>query len=258
MTQRSEPGRSTRAVMVNHNTSTFAELAIRSLFTNNPGYPLDLVVYDNGSSDAGLPALQALTRRLCIPFRASGFPIDTANNSHGEILGRFVLDPANRDADYLLFLDSDVCFTRPGVLTQLLAVLESDPLAFGAGPVLTWDGETEITARDSSLYTSRLHPCCALVRNTDLLREVVTHIGLTAANVIWAEHADYADTFAMTTRTMRTHGLHHALVDVPIAHAFEISYIGEAEALRTEKEHRRDQWLTHFRGLDLSAEPADP
>ena len=62
----------------------------------------------------------------------------------------------------------------------------------------------------------------------------------------------------MTTRTMRTHGLHHALVDVPIAHAFEISYIGEAEALRTEKEHRRDQWLTHFRGLDLSAEPADP
>lgn len=106
--------------MVNHNTSAFAELAIRSLFANNSEYPLDLVVYDNDSNDADLADLQALTRRLGVPFRASGFPIDTANNSHGEILGRFVLDPATRDADYLLFLDSDICFTRPGVLTQLL------------------------------------------------------------------------------------------------------------------------------------------
>lgn len=215
--------------------------------------PVDLIVYDNDSSDDGLPALQALTRSCGIPFEASGFPLDTPSNSHGEILGRFVLDPASRDADYLLFLDSDVCFTRPGVLTHLLARLESDPLAFRAGPLLTWDGETEITPRDSSLYTNRLHPCCALVRNTDLLRDVVTHIGLTAATVIWAEHTDYADTFALTTRTMRTHGLHHALVDVPIAHAFEISYIGEAETLRREKEQRRDQWLTLFRALDPPA-----
>lgn len=72
------------------------------------------------------------------------------------------------------------------VLTQLLAALETDPTAFGAGPVLTWDGETEITPRDSTLYTSRLHPCCALVRNTDLLRDVVTHVGLTPSEVIWA------------------------------------------------------------------------
>jgi len=244
--------------MVNHNTSAFAELAIRSLYANNPDYPFDLVVYDNDSSDPGLSALQALTRRLGIPFQSSGFPISTPHNSHGEILGRFVLDPVNCDADYLLFLDSDVCFARPGVLSRLLAALDADPRAFGAGPVLTWDGETEITPRDSSLYTSRLHPCCALVRNTALLRDVVTHIGLTAANVIWAEHTNYADTFAMTTRTMRTHGLHHVLVDVPVAHAFEISYIGEAEALRTEKEKRRDRWLTHFRAIEPPAEPSDP
>lgn len=141
MIQRDGSGPSTRAVMVNHNTSAFAELAIRSLFANNSDYPLDLVVYDNDSNDADLADLQALTRSLGIPFIASGFPIDTANNSHGEILGRFVLDPATRDADYLLFLDSDVCFTHPGVLTQLMAALETDPTAFGAGPVLTWDGE---------------------------------------------------------------------------------------------------------------------
>ena len=244
--------------MVNHNTSTFAKLAIRSLFTNNPDYALDLVVYDNDSNDVGLADLQALTRRLGVPFTASGFPIETANNSHGEILGRFVLDPAIREADYLLFLDSDICFTRPGVLAQLLAALEADPTAFGAGPVLTWDGETDITPRDSTLYTSRLHPCCALVRNTDLLREVVTHIGLTPGNVIWADHTDhtdYADTFAMATRVMRTHGLHHVLVDVPIAHAFEISYIGDAEALRSDKEQRRDHWLAHFRAADSPATP---
>lgn len=128
--------------MVNHNTSAFAELAIRSLFANNSDYPLDLVVYDNDSNDADLANLRALTRSLDVPFITSGFPIDTTNNSHGEILGRFVLDPASGDADYLLFLDSDVCFTQPGVLTQLLAALDADPSAFGAGPVLTWDGET--------------------------------------------------------------------------------------------------------------------
>lgn len=72
--------------------------------------------------------------------------------------------------------------------------------------------------------------------------------------MIWAEHIDYSDTFTMGTRAMRTHGLHHTLVDAPIAHAFEISYIGEAEALRAEKEQRRDQWLTHFRDLDSPAE----
>jgi hypothetical protein len=236
--------------MVNHNTSAFAELAIRSLFANNADYPLDLIVYDNNSSDAGLPALRALTRHLGISFAPSGFPIDTPHNSHGEILGRFALDPTSRDATYLLFLDSDVCFTAPGLLSQLRHALDSDSAAFGAGPLLTWDGETEITPRDSSLYTSRLHPCCALVRNDDLLRDVVTHTGFTAANVIWADHTEYADTFAMATRTMRTHGMHHVLVDVPIAHAFEMSYIGEAEALRTVKEQRRDRWLAHFRGLE--------
>jgi hypothetical protein len=256
MNQRVETRPSTRAVMVNHNTSAFAELAIRSWFANNRDYPVDLVVYDNDSSDPGLPALRALTGRLGIPFQASGFSITSPYNSHGEILGRFVLDPVNRHADYLLFLDSDVCFTRPGVLGRLLDSLDADPTVFGAGPVLTWDGETEITPRGSSLYTSRLHPCCALVRNTDLLRDIVTHIGLTAASLIWAEHTEYADTFALTTRAMRTHGLHHVLVDVSIAHAFEISYIGEAEALRGEKEQRRDHWLAQFRALDRPADPS--
>lgn len=63
------------SVLVNHNTSAFAELAIRSLFANNSDYPLDLVVYDNDSNDADLADLadlQALTRSLGVPFTASG------------------------------------------------------------------------------------------------------------------------------------------------------------------------------------------
>lgn len=39
------------AVLVNHNTSAYAELAIRSLFVENPGLDLRLTVFDNASTD---------------------------------------------------------------------------------------------------------------------------------------------------------------------------------------------------------------
>jgi len=40
------------AVLVNHNTSAFAELAVRSLFVQNPGLDLQLTVCDNSSTDS--------------------------------------------------------------------------------------------------------------------------------------------------------------------------------------------------------------
>lgn len=238
------------AVLVNHNTSTFSELAIRSLFVQNPDLDLKLTVYDNASVDdrggmlsaAGTYGAQVLQ---------SGFPISTPGNSHGEILRRFVLDPANEQADQLLFLDADICFTRPGTITTLLTVLSKHPDAFGVGPRMSWDGETPMptTLSDNpNLYVNRLHPCCALIANTPVFRSVVDHIGLSCARMLYADHEDYLDTFELMTKVMRTHQLRHVIADdALIMHAFAVSYPDESSALIPQKAQRRDRWLTIMR-----------
>lgn len=231
------------AVMVNHNTSAFAELAVRSLFAQNPGLDLTLTVYDNDSTDdrSGLLAAAAAHG---VEVRRSGFPIGTTGNSHGETLRRFVLET---DADYLLFLDADICFTQPGTIAALLAALEQDPDAFGAGPRMSWDGETPMPdemQNNPAIYRNRLHPCCALVANTPAFRGVAEHVGLSCARMLYAEHEEYLDTFELMTRVMRTHGKRHIIVDETlILHAFAVSYPDESSALLQEKQDRRDHWL---------------
>lgn len=133
------------AVLVNHNTSAFAELAIRSLFVQHPGLNLTLTVYDNGSTDDRDGMLTA-ANVYGAQVVQSGFGVAMAGNSHGEVLRRFVLDPGNQDADAFLFLDADVCFTRPRTITALLDTLSAHADAFGAGPRMSWDGETPLPA----------------------------------------------------------------------------------------------------------------
>lgn len=241
------------AVLVNHNTSAFAELAVRSLFVQNPGLDVTLTVYDNRSTDDRtglLSAADAYGARV-VP---SGFPISTPGNSHGEVLRRFALDPANSQADQLLFLDADICFTRPGTISTLIDTLSAHPNAFGAGPRMSWDGETPMSPEFSSnpaIYLNRLHPCCALIRNTPVFRSVTEHIGLSCARLLYADHDDYLDTFELMTRVMRTHGLGHVIADdALIMHAFAVSYPDESSALRPQKEKRRDQWLTIMRNSE--------
>lgn len=238
------------AVLVNHNTSAFAELAIRSLFVQNPGLDLSLTVYDNDSTDdrSGLLAAAAAHD---VEVCRSGFPVDTAGNSHGETLSRFALET---EADYLLFLDADICFTRPGTIESLVTALENTPDAFGAGPRMSWDGETEMARemqKNPAIYRDRLHPCCALIANTPTFRAVVEHIGLSCARMLYAEREQYLDTFELMTRVMRTHGKRHVIVDdALIMHAFAVSYPDESSSLLQQKYERRDRWLKIFRDQD--------
>lgn len=240
--------------MVNHNTSAYAELALRSLFVQNPGVDLALTVYDNDSTDdqSGLLAAAAQHR---VSVVRSGFPTDTPGNSHGEVLRRFVLEPAERDAELLLFLDTDVCFTRPGTLATLAASLAADPRLFGVGPRMSWDGQTRLPAdveANPGLYRNRLHPCCALVANTTVFRSVADHLGLSGAKLLHADHAEELDTFELMTRAMRTHGLRHLVVDdALVMHAFAVSYPDESSALLPEKHARRDYWLNLMRACDI-------
>src|SRR5262245_42552964 len=132
------PGMADRieAVSVNHNTSPYMELMLRSLFARHaPGLDLRLTVFDNASDDddAGLRAYAA---RRGVPIVPSGFTTQSRNNSHGEILRRFVLD--RPDCSHYLFLDADVCFIQDDTLPTMLGELAAAGDAFGIGPRLSW------------------------------------------------------------------------------------------------------------------------
>jgi hypothetical protein len=240
-----------QAVTVNHNTSPYAELMLRSLFAKHPAMNIKITVMDNSSTD-DMANLRAYAAEQDIPIVQSGYAAaDTKLNSHGEILARFVLEHPH--CDYYLFLDTDVVFIHPNTINLLMDALASDLAAFGAGPMQSWDGDQEIPAQYHELiYERRLHPCCALIKNTPLFRRVVEIIGLTGVRYCWSkrddmyqtECEDYADTFELMTRVMKTHDQKHIIVPPMILHFFSVSY----DPLGMEHKNRNCQaMLTVYR-----------
>ena len=236
-----------QAAVVNHNTSAFCELMLRSLFAAHPGLPnFSVTIFDNASTD-DMSGLRAFAAQAGVPLLPSGFPLETANNSHGEVLRSFVLN--NPACDYYLFLDADAVFTQPGTIPAMLRELEAAPDAFGAGPLMSWDGVHPYEAVDENpdVYRARLHPCCALIKNTPLFRSVVEEIGLFCAKFLWAEREEYLDTFKLMTKVMKTHGLRHIITSQVIIHFFSVSYEWDPEQYRRAKLARRDELLAQFR-----------
>jgi hypothetical protein len=238
------------AVTVNHNTSLYMELMLRSLFAHHTqDLDLSLTVYDNTSTD-DRSMLLAYTQSQNLELVQTGFTTQTQNNSHGEILGRFVLD--HPDCTHYLFLDSDVCFLEDNTLNTMLDELEGNPEAFGIGPRMSWDGVVEIPIEarreNPDICDLRLHPCCALVKNTPLFRTVVEEIGLSSAKILWGEREEIADTFKLMTKVMRTHGLKHIFSSKMVLHFFCVSYIWEPTRHWNEaKARRRDDLLGKYR-----------
>lgn len=237
------------AVVVNHNTSLFTELLLRSLFATHPNLPnLHLTVLDNASTD-DTAALFDYAQKRGVTVRQSGFTTATRNNSHGEALANFVRQQP--DCDYYLFLDSDVVFVQPDTIASLLRELQAAPDAFGAGPQMSWDGITpyaeEAVNANPDVYTARLHPCCALIANTALFRRVVDAVGLQCANLLWAERDEYLDTFKLMTRVMQTHGLRHIITNQIVIHFFSVSYEWDTPEFRQSKLAHRDRLLAELR-----------
>ncbi|MEZ4638002.1 MAG: glycosyltransferase family A protein [Caldilineaceae bacterium] len=148
------------AVIVNHNTSAYVELALRSLHKRHADdLDLAITIVDNASTD-DTSSLLAYADDRGIPVRQSGFTTDTASNSHGEVLRQFVLD--HPDCDDYLFLDADICFLEDDTIHAMLAELTTAEDAFAVGVRQTWDGQDEIPADiHQAIYYNRLHPCCA-------------------------------------------------------------------------------------------------
>jgi hypothetical protein len=223
------------AVVVNHDTSRYVELLLRSFFARHrahPGVRVAVTVYDNDSRD-DVDQLRDYTERRSIPLLQSGFGLRTQLPSHGEVLARFVLD--NPAADHFLFLDSDVCFVEDDTVHRMLDELDADPAAFGVQARLLEPGAAE-PPPSTPPPRSRLHPACALVRNTGVFRSVVAELGLSLASLGWANGQQWLDTFGLTTAVMRTHGAHHLVSAASVVHFRGVSYdqdgLAEKDALR--------------------------
>ncbi len=172
---------------IDRRQSSSLERAVFGL-TNGVAYAMGYVVgfmrYRLFENMSLFEALEAFAQSKSISMQQSGSPIQTANNSHGEILRRFVLE--HPQCAYYLFLDADTCFVQEDTIDRMMRELEKDSTAFGIGPRLSWDGQTELPEevhkKNPDVYVARLHPCCALVRNTELFRNVVQEIASRASN----------------------------------------------------------------------------
>jgi len=229
------------------------QLMLRSLFAHHPaGLNLSLTVFDNASTD-DTSELIAYTESQGIPFVQSGFSTETENNSHGEILSKFVLE--HPDCTHYLFLDPDVCFLDDSTIGTMLDELEDHANAFGIGPRMSWDGEEEIPEAvrkaNPDICDARLHPCCALIKNTSLFRSIVKEIGLSSLKYLWAAGDEIVDTFQLMTKVMKTHGLGHVISTKMVLHFFCVSYIWEPTKHWNEaKATRRDELLSKYREKD--------
>jgi GT2 family glycosyltransferase len=244
-----------QAVMVNHNTSIFAELALRSLFALNPGLDLTVTLFDNASED-DTESLRAYTTEIGIPFMQTGFNTHTTANTHGEVLRRFILD--HPDCDYYLLLDSDICFVQTDTVQTMLNEFASNTFAVQAR--MSWDGITEMpgagwqlntgkpiywhgrisgdavldpaladitgVSPNQGLIQERCHPACSLVKNSAVFRRVVEHIGISTA-WIYGEthpHRGFYDTFGLASQVMKTHEQTYRLSSAMVLHWFCVSY----------------------------------
>ena len=240
------------ACIVNHNTSEFAELAVRTLAAThaeslNSGR-LGVTMVDNHSNDHGLPALKAACHELNIDFFQSAWPAAKSPvNTHGDVLRDFVT--AHETATHFLFVDTDVYFLTHDTVGTMLTELTNQPEVWAVQARFAWAEEHR--GRGASLtieagppqqlracidgasagpftgrYKPRCHPALALVTNTTVFRKVTDIIGLSAAVIIAADPstAGFADTFSLTSLVMQTHNLRHALSEVTVGHYYGVSY----------------------------------
>ncbi len=240
------------AVTVNHNTSLFCELMLRSLFASHrANFPLSMTVMDNASTD-DTTILQAYCQAQGIPFRQSGFTTEPGQpNTHGEILRAYILE--HPDCTHYLFIDPDVWFLKQGTLNTMLTELERDTRAFGIAPRFSPEGEHENHMPSGNAHTGeafildatiklaeqedfpprmqtravlqpRLHPFCALVKNTSSFRRVVESVGLSPALTVAVREGLFWDTFGLATAVMATHGQLALLSTAMVGHFFCVSY----------------------------------
>ena len=238
------------AISVNHNTSAYMELMLRSFDAMHPESPISTwILYDNQSTD-DIQQLHDYATHRGTPLTQSGYSLTTAYNSHGLLLQRGAL--AHPTSDFYLLLDADVVFTQPNTIQRMYAELTNHPQAWAIGVMPSWDGiapiPTEVRQQNPDICDARLHPCCALIRNTPVVQCAIALVGFNTVDYHWPDRAEYLDTAKLLTRVLSTHGLyHHVSNDIMVKHFFCTSYEWDDPETKAHKQTDRDRRLAILR-----------
>lgn len=246
-----------RVVLVNHNTSIYAELALRSLLALNGGVKFDITVIDNASEDITSPLFE-WAEEQGVAVRQSGYRTFEPGNTHGEIIGRFVLDSPT--TDHFLFLDADACFLEEGTVSEMWERIDrTDVFAVQAEIRLFVTEALGLHPRHRDYIEQadgtrrrlfpRPHPFCLIVRDSPEFRRVVEHIGLSTAtrHAISPDLAGSYDTFGLAAAAMRTHGYRWAVGGGPVLHYAQAAERRDPDDLMRMKDEDCRQRLAAFR-----------
>jgi hypothetical protein len=229
------------AVSVNHNTSRYMELMLRSLVATHAdpdALGLAVTVLGKQSEDDTAP-LRAYAGRIGVPVLPPGFDTHSKHNSHGEVPRRF------------LFLVADTVFVEADTLGTMVGEPDGAPAdVFAVGPRIAFVHNRQEVDDRAHLYGRRLHPLCALFRNTPVLRRVAERVGFSCARYLWAEREQYLDTNELMTLVMRTHGLRSLRSAAVVLHFFGASYHLYGPDYLRNKAVQRDRLLTELRRRD--------
>ena len=208
------------AIIINHNTSLFAEIALRSLHlaAERANADVRVTVVDNHSTD-DTAALHSAIEECGASWELSRWPAGQQPlPTHGDVLHDFVL--ARPEAPAFLFADSDICFHEPDAIAVLLAEIDEMPDVWAVqarlltnkqtrqntylevGPAsflemmqrkrrgitsvskVSFDNDEGVTASYEMVHEGRrmprCHPACALIRNSEPFQLAVRHLGLSA------------------------------------------------------------------------------
>lgn len=264
--------------IVNHNTSHFTELLLRTLMLTHqqPSFQLDITVLDNGSDDEHLPALRSYLATQQIPCIQTGFDTAVDFAKHGAALAAFVAQRS--DCSYYLCMDADTWFIEPHTIDMMmceLAAAGSDTFANQAriygyyadriiegrdgvpGMSDATDQQEQSVIYDGRPYRKRIaarcSPVCTLIANTPQVRNVVTTVGMSPLIRFEVGAYTYYDTFGMLTQVMHTHRQRFIVSATTINHFTESAHRPD---LRAPKDRDCLLMLDHLRaggGLTLDS-----
>ena len=250
-------------VTVNHNTSHFVELMLRTLFlTNNLNdIHFTMTVLDNQSNDPHRDELCAYLAEQRVAFVQTGFDTGIAAEKHGVAFTNLVAD--HPECSHYLFLDADMWFIEPNTIPTMAQELADAPsstfanqariLGYYAGRVIegrdgipgtgAFDAQTPPAATFwdriyAQVIVPRCSPVCSLVANTPVFRRVVETVGLSPAYGFRVGEVLFYDTFSLMTEVMASHDQHFIISSKTINHFTQTAYMPEH---RPPKD--RDCWL---------------
>lgn len=248
---------SIHAVTVNHNTSRYTELMLRSFFRLNDLSEFDfkVTVLDNNSNDPYIFDFKEYLKSSNSTFQSTRFDNSVSADKHGMAFEKYILE--NRNCDYYLFLDSDMWFVEKDTIPQMVReiketgddifAIQARIFGYYAKEVIEGkDGKIGHTFADSvdfnmvvkdkqyvaKVQHERCSPVCCVVKNSPLFHSIVENIGLTPAIVLRDDALRYYDTFGLMTYTMRAVGKKHCVSSKTVNHFTETSYKSDTRGQR--------------------------